>query len=119
MRTSASIDEPALAIRHLRLMGSSDGTDYRGRLRWGRGQWFMGSSLSYVLASGLFRMREKPYGIGGLLIVAGYLWAALRGDARYDDSEFRANLRDWQSERISRAFRELPDRAASRRSPRS
>jgi glycosyltransferase involved in cell wall biosynthesis len=52
-----------------------DGIDFHqasilhGRLRWGRGQWFMGSSLPYVIASGVFRMREKPYVVGGLLII--------------------------------------------------
>ena len=68
---TASLPDPELRIIHLRLMGSSDRSVYRGRLRWGKGQWFMGSSFPYVAASGLFRMREKPYVVGGLLIVAG------------------------------------------------
>ncbi|HTO08020.1 MAG TPA: glycosyltransferase family A protein [Myxococcota bacterium] len=97
---TASIPDPELRILHLRLMGSSDRNVYRGRLRWGRGQWFMGSSLPYVIASGVFRMREKPYGIGGLLIVAGYVSAALRGEPRYDDAAFRADLRRWQRGRL-------------------
>jgi len=97
---TASIEDPELRILHLRLMGSSDRNVLRGRLRWGRGQWFMGSSLPYVVASGLFRMREKPYGIGGLLIIAGYLRAALARDARYGDPEFRRELRRWQHGRL-------------------
>jgi cellulose synthase/poly-beta-1,6-N-acetylglucosamine synthase-like glycosyltransferase len=97
---TASFPDPELRITHLRLMGSSDRSVYVGRLRWGRGQWFMGSSFPYVLASGLFRMREKPYVIGGLLIAAGYLQAALRGEPRYDDPAFRAELRRWQQRRL-------------------
>jgi cellulose synthase/poly-beta-1,6-N-acetylglucosamine synthase-like glycosyltransferase len=97
---TASIDEPALRILHLRLMGSSDRSVYRGRLRWGAGQWFMGSSFSYVLASGVFRMRERPYGVGGLLIVAGYLAAAARRAPRYEDPAFRRSLRTWQRRRL-------------------
>lgn len=103
--TTRSIDDPELQILHLRLMGSSDRSVYQGRVRWGRGQWFMGSSFSYVLASGLFRMREKPHVIGGLLIVAGFLLAALRRERRYDDPGFRKNLRAWQAGRISQVFR--------------
>jgi glycosyltransferase involved in cell wall biosynthesis len=97
---TASLSDPELRIVHLRLMGSSDRSIYRGRLRWGRGQWFMGSSFPYVLASGLFRCREAPYVIGGLLIVLGYLAAALRGDRRYDDLAFRTELRRWQHARL-------------------
>jgi glycosyltransferase involved in cell wall biosynthesis len=102
---TASIDDPELRIIHLRLMGSSDRGVYRGRLRWGEGQWFMGSSFPYVLASGLFRMREKPYGIGGLLIVAGYVRAALRRARRLEDPAFRRGLQRWQYNRLYRLLR--------------
>src|SRR5262245_52114869 len=54
---TASLPDPELRILHLRLMGSSDRSIYRGRLRWGSGQWFMGSAFPYVAACGLFRMR--------------------------------------------------------------
>jgi glycosyltransferase involved in cell wall biosynthesis len=97
---TASLSDPELRITHLRLMGSSDQSVYRGRLRWGKGQWFMGSSFPYVLASGLFRMREKPYVIGGLLIVAGYVQAALRREPRYGDPAFRTDLQRWQRKRL-------------------
>ena len=101
---TASLSDPELRIVHLRLMGSSDKSVYRGRLRWGRGQWFMGSSLSYVVASGVFRMREKPWVVGGLLIIAGYLGAALRRSPRYGDPEFRRELHRWQRGRLLGLF---------------
>ena len=97
---TASLPDPELRILHLRLMGSSDRSVYRGRLRWGAGQWFMGSSLVYVLGSGLFRMRERPFVLGGLLIVAGYLGAALQRAPRYGDAVFRRDLRRWQRQRL-------------------
>jgi biofilm PGA synthesis N-glycosyltransferase PgaC len=99
-----SIPDPELRISHLRLMGSSDRNIYRGRLRWGKGQHYMGSAFLYVLASGLFRMHEKPYAIGGILIVVGYLMAALRREPRYGDPEFRRELRSWQYRRLRRLF---------------
>lgn len=97
---TASLPDPELRILHLRLMGSSEGNIYRGRLRWGRGQWFMGSAFPYVVASGVFRMRERPYVIGGLLIIAGYLLAALRRERRYEHAGFRGELRRWQYARL-------------------
>ncbi|MDX1650698.1 MAG: glycosyltransferase family 2 protein, partial [Myxococcota bacterium] len=98
-----SFDDPELRLIELRPMGASEGGILRGRLRWGRGQWFMGSAFPYVLASGLFRMRERPFVVGGLLIVAGYLDAWLRGRPRFEDPAFRRDLRAWQYGRL-RAF---------------
>jgi biofilm PGA synthesis N-glycosyltransferase PgaC len=95
-----SFDDEQLRIVHLRLMGSSDKNIWRGRLRWGRGQWFMGTSLPYILASGLWRAKEKPYLVGGALIIAGYMQAALERAPRFDDLQFRADLRKWQRQRL-------------------
>ena len=102
---TASLPEPELRIVHLRLMGSSDRNVFRGRLRWGRGQWYMGSAFPYILISGIFRMREKPYVIGGLLIVAGYLEAALRRSPRYEHPGFRRALHRWQYRRLGALLR--------------
>jgi biofilm PGA synthesis N-glycosyltransferase PgaC len=98
---TASLPDPELRILHLRLMGSSEGNVIRGRIRWGRGQWFMGSALPYMVASGLFRMRERPYVIGGLFIIAGYLLAAIRREPRYPDRVFQRELRRWQYSRLA------------------
>ena len=89
-----------LRLEELRPMGASETSVYRGRLRHGRGQWFMGSTFPYVLASGIFRMRERPYVIGGFLIVVGYLAAALSSAPRYEDPAFRSELRRWQWARM-------------------
>jgi glycosyltransferase involved in cell wall biosynthesis len=97
--TKSFYDEDAVLMHH-RLMGSSDKNVYRGRLRWGRGIWFMGYHPLYALASGVFRMREKPFVIGGILIIAGYLGAALRGAPRYENPEFRRHLHQWQLAQI-------------------
>jgi len=102
---TASVDDPELRILHLRLMGASDKSVYRGRLRWGRGQWFMGSCFPYVFASGVFRMQEKPYAIGGLLIIVGYLMAGARGEPRYPDLAFRRALWRWQYRRLGGLLR--------------
>ena len=102
---TASVHDRSMRIIHLRMMGASEGNVFRGRLRWGGGQWFMGSSFAYVLASGVFRFREKPYVVGGLLIIAGYLGAALRGRPRYAEPGFRDSLRRWQRERLVQIVR--------------
>ena len=88
--------DPEALLYHHRLMGSSDKNVYRGRLRWGRGIYFMGYHPLYAVASGMFRMKEKPFVIGGLLIIFGYFRAALQGVPRYDNLEFRRYLQGWQ-----------------------
>lgn len=102
---TASFPDPELRIEELRPLGTSEGSVYRGRLRHGRGQWFMGSTLLYVVASGIFRMRERPYVIGGLLIIAGYIAAALSRARRYEHPGFRADLHRWQWQRLWGALR--------------
>ncbi|MES2036910.1 MAG: glycosyltransferase family 2 protein [Pseudomonadota bacterium] len=100
--TTKSFLHPDAILMHHRLMGSSDKNVYRGRLRWGRGIWFMGYHPLYALASGIFRMREKPFVIGGLLIIAGYLGAAIKRAPRYENPEFREHLHRWQLGKIKK-----------------
>ena len=101
---TASFYHPDAILMHHRLMGSSDKNVYRGRLRWGRGIWFMGYHPLYALASSIFRMREKPLIIGGILIFAGYLGAAIKQAPRYDNPEFRQYLQSWQLSQIKKLF---------------
>ena len=58
------------------------------------------SAVLYIIASGVFRMRERPFIIGGLLIIAGYYGAWLEGVPQYDDLEFRKKLHQWQLARL-------------------
>ena len=95
-----SFRDDELKIMHYRLMGSSHRNVFHGRLRWGRGQWFMGTHPLYILASGIYRFAERPWVVGGLFIIMGYFDAMLRKQARYDDIWFRRNLHCWQLNRI-------------------
>ncbi|VCU72611.1 Poly-beta-1,6-N-acetyl-D-glucosamine synthase [Pigmentiphaga humi] len=85
---------------HHRIMGSSDRSIYVGRLRWGRGNWTMGYHPLYAVAAGVNRMREKPLLVGGLLMIAGYFWSAIKGVPRYENLEFRRYLRRTQMSRL-------------------
>ncbi|MDD3935994.1 glycosyltransferase family 2 protein [Rhodoferax sp.] len=91
-----SWDEPDLRFVHLRPMGSSQVGIYTGRMRHGYGQYFMGSSLWWMLATAVFRVTEKPYVLGGLAILWGWINGALQGKPRYDDPAFRKFLQGYQ-----------------------
>lgn len=95
-----SIADPKLRFIHKRLMGSSHKSVLHGRVRWGRGQYFMGTHPIYILAITAYRMLEKPFIIGGLGILTGYLSSALKQMKRYGDEAFRRSLHAWQMERL-------------------
>lgn len=90
---ACSWDEPDLRFVHLRPMGSSQQSIYKGRMRHGFGQYFMGTGFLYMLASALFRLNEKPYVVGSLAMLWGWLSSALQGMRRYENPAFRAFLR--------------------------
>jgi glycosyltransferase involved in cell wall biosynthesis len=99
-----SFRDEELKIIHHRLMGSSHKNILHGRMRWGRGQWFMGCHPLYIIASGVNRMFERPYIIGGICIMAGYFSSMLKRAKRYDDPEFRKHLHAWQLKRLRLGF---------------
>lgn len=95
-----SISNPTLNIIHKRLMGSSHKGILHGRLRWGRGQYFMGTHPLYIIVVALYRMFERPFIFGGLSIFTGYIISAIKGLKRYEHPDFRESLHAWQMERL-------------------
>jgi poly-beta-1,6-N-acetyl-D-glucosamine synthase len=91
-----SDDAPELRFEHLRPMGSSDKNVLRGRRRHGHGQYFMGTSLPYMLASTVRRIAQPPFVVGALTMLWGYLasWATRR--PRFEAPGFRPFLRRYQ-----------------------
>lgn len=93
---ACSWDESELRFIHLRPMGSSQQNIYVGRMRHGYGQYFMGTGFLYLLASAINRLNEKPYVLGSLAVLFGWLKSAIQRKPRYNDPEFRRFLRSYQ-----------------------
>ena len=91
-----SWDDPELRIVHLRPMGSSDRGIVTGRVRSGRGQYFMGTGFAYMTASALYRMFRRPFFVGGLAMWWGYVSNLIRRAPRYEQPEFRRFLQRYQ-----------------------
>ncbi len=100
-----SFQDEELKFVHLRPMGSSFKSIFHGRLRWGRGQYFMGTHWLYALGIAVYRMFERPFIVGGLCILAGYIQGCLRRTPRYPDPDFRRHLHRWQLARLRLARR--------------
>jgi glycosyltransferase involved in cell wall biosynthesis len=93
---ACSWDEPDLRFVHLRPMGSSQQSIYVGRMRHGYGQYFMGTGLLFMTASAISRLNEKPYVLGSMAVLWGWIRSALQGKPRYNDLVFRRFLRRYQ-----------------------
>jgi glycosyltransferase involved in cell wall biosynthesis len=97
---AASFRDPELRFIHLRPMGSSFKSIYRGRIRWGYGQYFMVTHPLYALGISVYRMLERPWIVGGILIATGYFGSWLRRLPRYPDQAFRRHLHRWQLSKL-------------------
>jgi biofilm PGA synthesis N-glycosyltransferase PgaC len=95
---ACSWDEPELRFIHLRPMGSSQNSVFVGRTRHGFGQYFMGTGFFFMLASSLSRMNQKPYIIGSMAILWGWVSSWLKRVPRYDNPGFRVFLRNYHWE---------------------
>jgi glycosyltransferase involved in cell wall biosynthesis len=98
--SARSFHHPDAQLIHHRLMGSSDRSVYKGRVRLGKANWFMGYHPLYAIAAGVFRMGERPWIVGGLIMIAAYFHAALRGEPQYPDPAFRRYLQGAQLARL-------------------
>ena len=91
-----SVHDDELKIVHLRRMGSSQQSFWTGRLRWGRGKYFMGSAWYYVLAVSVYRMFERPWILSGIGIFCGYMQAMLKRLPRYDNPQYLRFMRRYE-----------------------
>ncbi len=116
-----SWDHADLRFLHLRPMGTSHKNWWTGRMRHGFGQYFMGTTPVYMLASAAFRMSRPPRVVGGLGMLQGYFKSMLEQSPRYGDAEFRRFLRRYQWSILvkgkARATAELNERQAARWNP--
>jgi len=113
---AVSWDEPELRFVHLRPVGSSQESVYAGRIRSGYGQYFMGTGFWFIAASAIYRLNDKPYVLGSLAMLWGWLKSALQRKPRYEDEQFRKFLRryHWRALLVGkkRAVEEIHRRAA-------
>lgn len=94
--TARAFNDESLRFLHLRAMGSSERGILTGRIRYGFGQYFMGTSPAFLLASAALRLPKHPRLAGSAAMVWGYMTSALRMLPRYEDEGFRKFLRRYQ-----------------------
>jgi len=69
---------PEIRFHHHRLMGTAETGHLGAMFDYGKKDYFLGGSPVWQLFRAAYRITKKPLLLGGLALLAGYFWAALR-----------------------------------------
>jgi len=75
---------------HHRTQGGALHTGLRARWYMGRKDYLLGNHPLWEFFRGIYQMQHKPYIIGGILVLAAYVWYAFRGIERTMPKELMA-----------------------------
>jgi poly-beta-1,6-N-acetyl-D-glucosamine synthase len=90
---------------HHRTQGSALHAGFRERLHIGRKDYLIGNHPLWELFRSVYQMKYRPYFIGGLLVLASYLWNWARGVERTMPAELTALRRSEQLNRLKMILR--------------
>jgi biofilm PGA synthesis N-glycosyltransferase PgaC len=61
-------------FQHHRKMGTANSSEVQARFHYGKKDYFLGGHPLWQLARSTFQLGKPPYVVGGLALLAGYLW---------------------------------------------
>jgi biofilm PGA synthesis N-glycosyltransferase PgaC len=85
---------------HHRSQGGALHTGVRARWYMGRKDYLLGNHPLWEIFRSVYQMAHKPYLIGGLLVLASYIWNSIRGVERTIPPELMALRRSDQMKRL-------------------
>lgn len=85
---------------HHRSQGGALHTGLHGRWYMGRKDYLLGNHPVWEFFRSFYQMRYRPYVIGGLLVLASYLWNSVRGVEKTMPAELMALRRSEQMQRL-------------------
>lgn len=92
---------------HHRRGGTGQGTVPGSFFRTGKKDYYFGRLLLWEVFRSIYQMKNKPYVVGGLLLLSGYLTLFLRRARRPISDELAAFLRKEQMQRLRGLFKKL------------
>jgi poly-beta-1,6-N-acetyl-D-glucosamine synthase len=87
-------------FHHHRPMGTAGGSVLQARFHYGKKDYFLGGHPLWQLARSTFQLGKRPYVIGGLALLAGYVWCWVSGHERPVSRELMAFHRGEQMARL-------------------
>lgn len=98
---------PEMLCFHHREMGTAEHGVWTARFRYGVKEYALGNHPLWQLSRAAYQMTKRPFFIGGLALLLGYLSAFLRRMERPVHDEFVAFCRREQMNRLKYYFRSL------------
>ncbi len=92
---------------HHRKMGTGNVSPLRTWFRQGCKDYTLGNHLLWEVFRTLYQMARKPYMIGGLFLLSGYVLFALKGEKRPISKELMRFVQSEQKERLRKILRVL------------
>ena len=94
-------------FHHHRTLGTAERGHLRSLFSYGEKDYYLGGSPVWELFRVTYRMAKKPVLLGGLALLAGYAWAALRRTKRAVTPELMHFHRREQMKKLRAIFRSL------------
>jgi len=89
---------------HHRKIGTGDSNKLMAAFKYGQKNYYLGGHPLWHLSRSIFQMKNKPYIIGGLLLLWGYLWASIKRMGRPVSPELMRFYRAEQMQRLKNIF---------------
>jgi glycosyltransferase involved in cell wall biosynthesis len=96
---------PDRLFHHHRKMGTAGTSELGSRFHYGKKDYLLGGHPLWQLFRCTFQMAKKPYAVGGMALLAGYLWCWLARRERAVPPELMAFHRAEQLSRLKRLLR--------------
>jgi biofilm PGA synthesis N-glycosyltransferase PgaC len=98
---------------HHRTMGTAQNGGLTAKFRMGVKDYSVGNHLVWEMFRAVYQMKERPFGLGGVVLLSGYLWSMVRRVKRPVSTELVVFTRREQMRRLSALFgRKTVTRAA-------
>lgn len=100
-----------IELYHYKPTGSAHKDKIKSKFRIGIKYYLIGYHPIFPIVRFLSRLNQKPYVIGSLISISGFLWASVRRYKRAVPKEFVNYLRSEQSHRLKEFFKKGKDPA--------
>jgi len=98
---------PEKRFHHYRTLGTAEKGALRALFSYGEKDYYLGGSPIWQLFRVAYRVAKKPFVIGGLALLSGYCWAALRRVERAVSPELMRFHRREQMRKLTAILRTL------------
>jgi glycosyltransferase involved in cell wall biosynthesis len=98
---------PEKRFHHYRTLGTAEKGALQALFSYGEKDYYLGSSPVWQLFRVTYRMAKKPFVMGGLALLSGYIWASLRRVKRAVSPELMRFHRKEQMRKLRAILRTL------------